>query len=116
MPLRYAYEGIIVSQATENEFETCRRKIQNDIDPLKNRNDLRMAGDESMGLTQAESARLDTLKEALTRLMASEAESPKAALALCRKISHAGRQGTIEQVRAIPPYPDDRIHQNHPDR
>jgi len=107
MPLRYAYEGIIVSQATENPFEIFRRKIQDDIDPLKNRNDLRMAGDETQGLKPHESARLETLKEALTRLMASEAETAEEATILCEKITHAGRKQTLEDVLAIPPYPEE---------
>ena len=35
MPLRYAFEGSIVSQATENLFEKSRRPLQNSIDELK---------------------------------------------------------------------------------
>jgi len=107
MPLRYAYEGIIVSQATENRFEKYRRQIQGDIDPLKERNDKRMAGDESQGLTPKESERLDILKTALTRLMACEAEDVKTADALCWEITHAGRKKDMETLRAIAPYPED---------
>ena len=107
MPLRYAYEGIIVSQATENVFEKYRRKIQCDIDPLKERNDKRMSGDESQGLTPKESERLEILKTALTRLMACEAENAPAAESLCWQITHAGRKGTMEELQAIAPYPED---------
>ncbi len=35
MPLRYAFEGSIVSQATENRFEQVRRPLQKDIERLK---------------------------------------------------------------------------------
>ncbi len=111
MPLRYAYEGIIVSQATENQFEKYRRQIQGDIDPLKDRNDKRMAGDESQGLKPEESERLDILKTALTRLMACEAEDVKTADALCWKITHAGRKKDMETLLAIPPYPEDETIQ-----
>ena len=106
MPLRYAYEGIIVSQATQNQFEKYRRQLQNDIDPLKKRNDLRMAGDMAQGLTPEESERLDILKTALTRLMASEAENADEANALCKKIVHAGRYGSMDDLMDIPPYPE----------
>ncbi|NWK57016.1 ATP-binding cassette domain-containing protein [Verrucomicrobiaceae bacterium N1E253] len=107
MPLRYAYEGIMVSQATENTFEEYRRKIQADIDPLKERNDLRLAGDMEQGLSAKESARLETLKSALTRLMASAAIDADVAEDLCWQITHAGRKKDLKAVEAIPPYPSD---------
>lgn len=107
MPLRYAYEGIIVSQATENRFEHYRRLLQSEIDPLKKRNDLRYAGDNSQALQPEEKARLDCLKSALTRLMAAEARSVEEADDLCWKITHAGRKKTLRDVEAIPPYPAD---------
>ncbi|MDB4488523.1 ATP-binding cassette domain-containing protein [Akkermansiaceae bacterium] len=40
MPLRYAFEGSIVSQATANRFEKTRRPIQEKIDALKNKEEL----------------------------------------------------------------------------
>jgi len=107
MPLRYAYEGVIVSQATHNQFEKYRRLLQNDIDPLKKRNDQRMAGDITQGLKPHESERLDILKTALTRLMASEAENAVAAESLCWQIVHAGRKSTMDDLLAIAPYPED---------
>ena len=114
MPLRYAYEGIMVSQATENSFEFYRRRIQADIDPLKDRNDKRMAGEIEEGLTPKESARLETLKVALTRLMAAEAVDAKAAESLCWEITHAGRKGDLDAVYAIPPYPEDETIKTKP--
>jgi ABC-type multidrug transport system ATPase subunit len=114
MPLRYAYEGIIVAQATKNQFEKYRREIQSYIDPLKERNDKRMAGDFSKGLTPEESNRLDILKEALTRLMASEAENAKEAESLCWKISHAGRKNDRKKLLSIPPYPEDESIETKP--
>jgi len=107
MPLRYAYEGIIVSQATHNQFEKYRRLLQNEIDPLKKRNDLRMAGETDQALTPKESERLEILKTALTRLMASEAENTDVAESLCWQIVHAGRKGSMDDLLAIAPYPED---------
>ncbi len=40
MPLRYAYEGAIVSQASMNSFEKARRPLQERIDELKENTDL----------------------------------------------------------------------------
>lgn len=114
MPLRYAYEGIIVSQATQNSFEKYRRQLQADIDPLKERSDKRLSGDHTQQLTQQERDRLDTLKSALTRLMASEAENAAAADELCWEITHAGRKKDMAAVEAIPPYPADESIKTQP--
>lgn len=107
MPLRYSYEGMMVSQATENPFEQQRRKIQQKIDPLKERNDRRLSGEEDQGLKPKESKRLKILTEALTRLMASEAETVKGAGNVSRAITHAGRSKDMDTLLAIPPYPED---------
>ena len=55
MPLRYAFEGIIVSQATHNQFEKKRRPLQDKIEKLK----------ELEGLTPKEDADLNEAREAL---------------------------------------------------
>ena len=107
MPLRYAYEGMMVTQATENLFEKQRRKIQADIDPLKQRTNNRLSGMEDQGLKPKESERLKILTEALTRLMASEAITASDSLELSRSITHAGRHKNLETLLAIPPYPED---------
>jgi len=107
MPLRYAYEGMMVSQATNNPFEKERRKIQVDIDLLKEIEEKRTAGDTSQQLTAQQSERLDILKEALRRLMAAEATDAKEAKSLIWKISNAGRRKSMAQLQEIPPYPED---------
>lgn len=48
MPLRYAFEGSIVSQATTNHFETTRRPIQEKIDTLKDKKELEMSEKEEL--------------------------------------------------------------------
>lgn len=114
MPLRYAYEGMMVSQATENPFEKNRRKLQARIDPLKERNDRRLGGDESQGLTPDESERLKILTTALTRLMAAEAQDYRKARELAHDITWAGRKGTMDELLAIKPYPDDESVKTRP--
>ncbi|MBT8037428.1 MAG: ATP-binding cassette domain-containing protein [Verrucomicrobiae bacterium] len=116
MPLRYAYEGMMVSQATKNPFEKRRRKIQAAIDPLKERNDRRLSGEEDQGLKPHESERLNILTQALTRLMASEATSRIEADALCWKITQAGRSKDLVRLLAIPPYPEDESIITQPSR
>ena len=107
MPLRYAYEGMMVAQATENPFEKQRRKIQADIDPLKQRINDRLAGIESQKITPRESERLNILTTALTRLMASEGLTAADSLDLSWSITHAGRRKSLEALLAISPYPED---------
>ncbi len=114
MPLRYAYEGMMVSQATENPFEKNRRKIQAKIDPLKKIVEKRLAGDESKELSPNESERLDVLKEALRRLMAAEAEDYKKAYDLAEDITRSGRRDTMDELLAIPPYPEDESIETQP--
>lgn len=65
MPLRYAYEGIVVDQATHNPFEMERRALQVQIDEFK----------EEGNLSSAESQDLQALKQALTRLYVLDARN-----------------------------------------
>ena len=114
MPLRYAYEGMVISQATENCFERERRKIQADLDPLKAIMENRLNGDLSQELTPKQSERLNILKESLRRLMAAEATNAAEAKALVAQISRAGRKKTMEKLLAIPPYPEDESIETRP--
>lgn len=116
MPLRYAYEGMTVSQATENPFENKRRKVQAAIDPLKAVGEKRLAGDLSQKLTAEQSERLDILKESLRRLMAAEATDATEAKSLAWKLAHAGRRKTMDELLEIPPYPDDESIETRPVR
>lgn len=116
MPLRYAYEGMMLSQATHNPFEKERRKIQAEIDPLKAIIEQRYNGDLSQELTPKQDQRLKILKEALRRLMAAEATDATEAKSLIWKISNAGRKKTMEKLQAIPPYPEDETIEVKPTR
>lgn len=104
MPLRYAYEAIIVSQATGNPFERKRREVQAAIDGLK--------GGDALNAQQKD--RLDVLKESLRRLMAAEATDWKTADQLKNKISKTAFSGTMDDVLAIAPYPDDETIETKP--
>ena len=105
MPLRYAFEGMMISQATDNCFEKERRKIQAKIDPLKEIEEKRYNGDLSQELTPEQSERYETLKQSILILMGSQANSSSEAKSLIKKISHAGRKRNIDQLAAISPYP-----------
>ena len=87
--------------ATQNPYEKNRRKLQGKLDPLKERIEQRLDGDESKGLSPKEGLRLDTLKEALRRLSAAEAEDHKSALILAEEITWIGRTGTMDELLAI---------------
>lgn len=63
MPLRYAFEGAIVSQATRNRFEKTRRPLQKEIDLFK----------EIKNLTAQEKIGLDRAKDSLSILYTAEA-------------------------------------------
>jgi hypothetical protein len=48
MPLRYAFEGSIVTQATENRFEETRRPVQKTIDILKDKEKLKLSEEDEL--------------------------------------------------------------------
>lgn len=74
MPLRYAFEGSIVSQATENPFEQVRRPLQKEIDQLK----------EKESLSADEQRRLARNSDQLRVLYAATAPGHEAARAILR--------------------------------
>ncbi len=65
MPLRYAYEGITVSQAAENSFEKVRRPIQQNVEELSKKKTL----------SERDAEILRKEKEKLTILFAATAEN-----------------------------------------
>ena len=116
MPLRYAYEGMMVSQATQNPFELLRRNIQSEIDVFKERIERWLEGDKSAKLNAEENERYKVLRESLTRLMATEAVDAKSADALCKSIVQAGRKKDMETLTSISPYPNDETIETQPTR
>ena len=72
IPLRYAYEGLTVAQATQNPFELRRREFQSQIEALKSKKNLTLEDRE--GLLK--------LKRLLTALYVQSAETGAEAKAL----------------------------------
>ncbi len=69
IPLRYAYEGAIVSQATQNAFERSRRPLQQEIDRItdsKNTRNLRKEKDQIGILYAASASDIEHAREILT--------------------------------------------------
>jgi ABC-type multidrug transport system ATPase subunit len=98
MPLRYAYEAMVVTQATRNPFELQRQRIQRRID---------LARDRDTELSPAVAERFDILKAALTRLLGSGADNPQDARRLVRRLGTLARSGTRIEVETLEVWPDD---------
>ncbi len=98
MPLRYAYEGMVVSQAVRNPFEIERIRLQRRIDSFRN-------SDDSKSATAIE--RFEITKEGLRRLLASGATNKKEAAELVRRIRRLSRSGSRIEVESIKVWPDD---------
>jgi ABC-type multidrug transport system ATPase subunit len=96
MPLRYAYEAMIVSQATRNPFEVERVRLQRSID--RNINNASAGGPGS--------ERLELLKEGLRRLMAAGATNPEDAGELVSRIMETTREGRKGEVETMKIWPD----------
>jgi len=100
MPLRYAYEGMIVSQATKNPFEKYRTQIQSTLDALKEK--------PPSELTEADKERIEILKEGLTRLVAAEALSLDDADKLCAKLVDTSINKSMDELISIPVYVEEQ--------
>ncbi len=97
MPLRYAYEAMIVSQATANPFERERLGLQKKIDRMR-------TSEEEMTGERAE--RFDLYKEGLRALLASGASSPEDALDRINRISKAAISGVRFDLETMKLWPD----------
>lgn len=103
IPLRYAYEGVTIAQATQNPYEVARRQIFDSAQALKKKADFLMSY-KHQGLEQKEKDRLSVLLSALTRLSAAEADSHEEALEKIQQYVDIGHHGTMEELRKIPVY------------
>jgi ABC transport system ATP-binding/permease protein len=97
MPLRYAYEAMIVAQATRNPFEVERIRLQRRIDSARSKQ-------EPMLPKQAE--RFEQLKEGLRRLLASGASSREEALDVVQRIRRISISGTPIEVETMKIWPE----------
>lgn len=98
MPLRYAYEGMIVSQAVRNPFEVERIRLQRKID--RARQPGKMA-------SQEVDEDFELAKEGLRRLLAAGARDKVEAAALVERIRRISSSGTRIEVETMKVWPDD---------
>jgi ABC-type multidrug transport system ATPase subunit len=97
MPLRYAYEAMIVAQATRNPFEIERLRLQRRIDRVRSQKAPMDAG---------ESERFELVKEGLRRLLASGASTEEEALNLIARIRRIATSGTRIEVETMKVWPE----------
>jgi ABC-type multidrug transport system ATPase subunit len=98
MPLRYAYEAMVVSQALDNPFEIERLRLQRRIDRVRHL--------EAPMTTKAED-RFELNKEGLRRLLAAGASNKKDAADLVTRIRRIANSGTRIEVETMKVWPDD---------
>lgn len=102
MPLRFAYEAMVVTQATRNPFEVERIRIQRRIDSVKELPD---------PLPPERKERLELMLGALQRLVGAGATSPSEAARIAKRMVHLAKEGTrleIESAKVWPEHPDTR--------
>ena len=100
IPLRYAYEGVTVHQATCNTFEKNRREINQAVQALKEKERFAMTH-LNEGISDEESEQLAVLLKALTKLYASQARDAKEASSLLQSIRDAGIKGDRKALESI---------------
>ena len=100
MPLRYAYEAMVVAQATRNPFEIERIRLQEKID--------RMRDSSNLG-NPAKAERFDLIKEGLRRLLAAGATDMDQAAAIISRIRQISTSGTRIEVETIKIWPEEGI-------
>ena len=96
MPLRYAFEGMLISQATRNPFEIERIRLQRKIE---------RARDQGNNLGKKEIERFEMVKEGLRRLLASGANSEEEARDLVGRIRRMVDTGTPIEVATMKVWP-----------
>jgi ABC-type multidrug transport system ATPase subunit len=98
MPLRYAYESMIVAQATRNPFEIERIRLQRRIDRIR---DLQKTP------TDKEMVQFELAKEGLRRLLASGATDKHKAMALLQRIRRMATANDLFAVETMKVWPED---------
>lgn len=102
MPLRYAYEGLVVTQATRNPFELERIRLQRRIDAIADRE-----AESGIPATTAELQRFELLKEGVRRLLAVGASDADDAGDLIRRIVRLSKSGSKQDLERIKVWPED---------
>lgn len=97
MPLRYAYEAMVVSQAVRNPFEVERIRLQRRVESFRERKEKP---------PEADAERFDLVKEGLRRLLASGAHNRKEAAALVSRIRETALTGSRIEIESIKVWPE----------
>lgn len=95
MPLRYAYESMVVAQATRNPFEKERIRLQQRLNALTSQREL----------TKESAERLEVMKICLTKLLASGCYSAEEGEQLASVVSNAARRGDRDAAMALKVWP-----------
>ena len=101
MPLRYAYEGMVVAQAVDNPFEVERLRLQKRIDRVRHL-------DKPMSPMAVE--HFELAKEGLRRLLAAGASNKEDAAELVSRIRRTATSGSRTALESIDIWPE-----NNPD-
>ena len=107
MPLRYAFEGIIITQSNKNWFTrntniliAKRDKLKEQVDPDTGKSKL----------TTQQQERLKILTLAIQRVDAAEAPDRTSAKTLIKQIVTLGLTGTMQQLENLPVRQKNKIH------
>ncbi|MGE9271417.1 MAG: ATP-binding cassette domain-containing protein [Verrucomicrobiales bacterium] len=92
MPLRFAYEGMAVTQATRNPFDLERIRIQRRVDVFKAM---------PPPLDASVNERFEIMKTALQSLVGADATDPKSAHRLARRLTEIARGGTRLELESL---------------
>jgi ABC-type multidrug transport system ATPase subunit len=92
MPLRHAYEAMVITQATRNPYEIERIRIQRRVDAIK---------EVKEKLEPSVAERLDLMLEALVKLGAADATNTADARELAERITDLARGGTRLQIESL---------------
>jgi ABC transport system ATP-binding/permease protein len=98
MPLRYAYEGMVVCQAVRNPFEIERIRLQRRVDRARNL---------EKPMTPKERESFESAKEGLRRLLAAGASSTGQAAELISRIRRISTDGNRMELETLKLWPDD---------
>lgn len=98
MPLRYAYEAMVVAQATRNPFEIERIRLQRRIDRVRNL---------EKDMTEKEAIQFELAKEGLRRLLAAGATDKAEAGELIRRIRRLATGNDLFAVETMKVWPEE---------
>ena len=97
MPLRFAYEAMVITQATRNPFDLERIRIQRRVDAMK---------EMPSPLAPAVEERFELLKTALRTLVAAGATNSKEADDLATELTQLARGGTRLEINSLEIWPE----------